>query len=376
LRELNPELVQWCTPPAFKGYKFRVPAGSAPRFRKNYAAIPEAQKKNYIVHTVRRGETLASVAHKYGVSTALVSELNNVSLSKRLSRGRSIVVPVPRGGERYAAAASTSRDDDISTRMAKASAVQEEAVSRMEEKWERRQSASRTLVRSSIHTSRNPKDNVKLAYRVKKGDTIGNIAEWYACRAADIRNWNDISYRSRIVAGTTLAIWVPKSELKRFEKIDDMSFAEKEETLKHAAAIVQQEAAVPAQTNGYIVRDGDTLEEIAADHNVSVKQIQRWNNLRSTRIRVGQELLIHTGQQPASMAAKSTATGSEQTRATNDKRVLTYVVKKGDTLWDIAKAHNVAEAELKAWNDLKRSKIFAGQELVIHTDRLTSTMKE
>ena len=42
-----------------------------------------------------------------------------------------------------------------------------------------------------------------------------------------------------------------------------------------------------------------------------------------------------------------------------------YVVKKGDTLWDIAKAFAVTPSDLKEWNDLARNKIVAGQELVI-----------
>jgi LysM repeat protein len=41
-------------------------------------------------------------------------------------------------------------------------------------------------------------------------------------------------------------------------------------------------------------------------------------------------------------------------------------VKKGDTIWDIAKAHNVEPRDLKSWNDITRNRIFAGQELIIH----------
>jgi membrane-bound lytic murein transglycosylase D len=43
-----------------------------------------------------------------------------------------------------------------------------------------------------------------------------------------------------------------------------------------------------------------------------------------------------------------------------------YKVRKGDTLWDIARAHNVGESELRSWNKLTASRIYAGQELVIY----------
>ena len=48
------------------------------------------------------------------------------------------------------------------------------------------------------------------------------------------------------------------------------------------------------------------------------------------------------------------------------EQVLIYRVKKGDTIWDIARAHNVEPRDLKSWNDISRNRIFAGQELKIH----------
>ncbi len=52
-------------------------------------------------------------------------------------------------------------------------------------------------------------------------------------------------------------------------------------------------------------------------------------------------------------------------RTTGGGKAVVYVVKRGDTLWDIAKAFEVTATDLKEWNDLGRNKIFAGQELVI-----------
>jgi membrane-bound lytic murein transglycosylase D len=51
---------------------------------------------------------------------------------------------------------------------------------------------------------------------------------------------------------------------------------------------------------------------------------------------------------------------------------IVYVVKKGDTLWDIARAHNVSETQLRSWNKLAGKKLRIGQELLIYKDPLAS----
>ncbi len=46
LRELNPELIQWCTPPGLADYELRVPVGAVDKFKERYAAVPDDQKRN------------------------------------------------------------------------------------------------------------------------------------------------------------------------------------------------------------------------------------------------------------------------------------------------------------------------------------------
>ncbi len=54
--------------------------------------------------------------------------------------------------------------------------------------------------------------------------------------------------------------------------------------------------------------------------------------------------------------------------------MILYIVKRGETLWDIARAHNTEPGTLKAYNDITRNKIYAGQELKIPTGK--QTLKE
>ena len=64
LRELNPELIQWCTPPNYRGYKLRIPDGSSDAFSKKYAQIPDDQKRQWAEHKIRRGDTPGGIARK------------------------------------------------------------------------------------------------------------------------------------------------------------------------------------------------------------------------------------------------------------------------------------------------------------------------
>jgi membrane-bound lytic murein transglycosylase D len=353
MKLLNPELVQWCTPPGVKGYEIRIPAGSSKRFTERYARIPDDKKRDWIVHTVHKGETLAMIGKKYGIPASIIQEANHLSSTKRLSVGKNIAIPVPRNSERYAGlVASSSRVDPSLRNRDDYAARHSDGKSRI----------ARALSFARTHPPADTRDKTRLTYSVKKGDTIGHIAEWYGCRAADIRNWNDIAYGRPIRLGVELTIWVDKHEVARFEKIDEMTFAQKQATLP-----VKQESASVDDSGGdaskiYTVKKGETLEKIAQDRGVTIAELKKWNHLRTSRIRAGQELAIHDeghlapDPRPA-QAAKGGSSGD---------RVLIYRVKKGDTIWDIARSHNVEARDLKSWNDITRNKIFAGQELIIH----------
>jgi len=354
MRELNPELVQWCTPPGIKGYRLRVPQGSSAKFAKAYAAIPESQKRDWIVHTIRRGETLSSIAARYGIPIGIIQETNHFATSRRLSVGKTLAIPVPKGATQYAKLVVSSARTDASLRR---------SAYRPRRTNGDRSKVSRALAQATKRTPANVKDKTKLVYTVKKGDTLGHIAEWYGCRATDLRNWNDVAYGRPIRPGDDLEVWLPKSQVARLQNVDAMSFAEKQALVKAPAERLQPDESGADSGSMYLVRKGDSLDKIAGDHHVSIRQIQRWNNLRSSRINAGQELIIHADAQnvklPSKVEAKAPAEPEKEFR---------YIVKKGDTLWSIAQDNNVSIADLKSWNDLKRNKIHVGQMLVIRKD--------
>jgi len=359
MRELNPELLQWCTPPGNSGYVLRIPRGSKGTFGQEYARISDDDKRDWIVHTVRKGETLGSIGARYGIPVGIIQETNHLSSTRKLSVGKPIVIPVPKGSARYAAlVASSARTEPAYTRT-RTSSRRLSGASRLE----------RELQMSRREVA--PPDRTKVLYEVKKGDTIGHIAEWFGVRAASIRNWNDVAYGRYIRPGDELAIYVPKNDAARYAKINTMSFAEKQALVKPAAAPTAQTETedIADGAKRYRVRSGDTLEKIAQAHGVSVSQLKRWNGLTSSRIYPGKTLVI----EPLAKPVKPAATGAAE-KGTKGKGTV-YVVRKGDTLWSIAQAHNVQLADLKAWNDLTHTKIRAGQELVVKKDPAPSTAR-
>ncbi|MGB5875597.1 MAG: LysM peptidoglycan-binding domain-containing protein, partial [Bacteroidota bacterium] len=344
LRDLNPELIQWCTPPGTKEYRLRVPSGSGAGFQEKYAAIPDDQKRDWVLHKIRSGETLSQIGQRYGVPSSIIQETNKISSPKRLRIGKTLVIPVPKGSSRYAVA------DASSTRSGRRPTPDPERV-------------ERALVKAKKSVPADTENREKLIYIVKSGDTLGHIAEWYDCRAADVRNWNYIPYGRPIRVGQEIAVWVPKSRADRYAKVDGLSFAEKQRMVNASRDVVRTMASANPNAISYRIKPNDTLEDIARDHNVSIEQLRFWNNISGSRIYAGKDLIIYPDAQRVKIVSAEEGKGSA---SSTSGRSIVYVVKKGDTLWDIARAHEVQTSDLRAWNNLSRNTIYAGQELVIY----------
>ena len=153
----NPELRQSATPQNGP-YTLRIPKGTANKFTANFNALPEVQRfaPQYIVHKVRRGESLSTISEKYKVSIHDVAAVNKIRNRHKISIGQKLTIPI-RG-------AYTSHDG--------------------------------------------PPGHIKVVYTVRKGDTLGHIAEDYGTRTGKIRRWNNLAYGQYIYPGQKLVLWV------------------------------------------------------------------------------------------------------------------------------------------------------------------------
>ncbi len=342
LRDLNPALLHRCTPPGER-YLLKVPKGTDTElFEQKYAQIPQEKKGYLVTHTVRRGDTMRKVARLYGVSQQSLADANNLRRTAALKRGARLLIPVAKSGGRK------------SSTVAIAKAAQTENTA----------AAAASQSRSERHRrSQGEPDKTRIAYKVKSGDTIGHIAEWFNVRAADIRNWNNLPYGSMIRVGQTLHIWVDKNEATAMTKVASMTPSQKK-------ALSAKRSPAGDEKNGeegflYTVRAGDTLDKIASGYGVTVNQIKRWNNLSSSRIFAGQKLTLYPRvTEVSSHHERKIAEG--KAIAKGDSKKIIYVVRRGDTISQIAEQYSVEESELRKWNSLGSSnRIYAGQELII-----------
>ena len=224
LKQINPELRQFATPPD-QSYALKLPAGKIEAFTAAFNALPENSRfaPQYRQHRVRPGESLSAIASKYRVSMHDIASVNKIRNYNRIREGTKLTIPVP----------STAASGPVASASAQ-----------------------------------KPQETVK--YKVRKGDTLGHIAERYGTSARTIRRWNGLSYGAYIYPGQKLTIPVRSSPT--------IASSSKSDSVKEI----------------YIVRRGDTLSHISNRYRIPIYKIERWNNLsRNSFIHPGQKLAIY-----------------------------------------------------------------------------------
>jgi membrane-bound lytic murein transglycosylase D len=112
-----------------------------------------------------------------------------------------------------------------------------------------------------------------------------------------------------------------------------------------------QSGLIAADRITHRVRPGESLSVIARRYRVSVRDLQRWNNISDPRtLRAGASITVF--HSPA--------------RAAADKGTVQYVVRRGDSLWSIAQKYKVKVNDLQNWNDLGSNTVLQpGQSIKI-----------
>ncbi|MDF2479100.1 MAG: hypothetical protein K0S24_4583 [Sphingobacterium sp.] len=132
-----------------------------------------------------------------------------------------------------------------------------------------------------------------------------------------------------------------------------------------SAAGINEPAAL-LKDGKYKVKVGETFASIAEKFEVTVQDIKSWNSLRGNQIVPGQTLLIKkednfVNAKLAHNAEKSVKKSQQRTSS----RTAYYVVKRGDTLSQIANKNGVSVSRLKRDNDLNGSRIKPGMKLKV-----------
>jgi membrane-bound lytic murein transglycosylase D len=327
VEELNPELLRGVTPPNCRGYKLRIPLGTKELFTENLKENPSKLASGlFVEHKVRKGETLSYLAKKYQVPVSVIVETNGLTNKNFLRIGQRVMIPGGNG--------SSSPEVQSSQR-------------------------------SSLSDSKNKRVTF---YTVKKGEALSLIASKFGTTANEIKKLNGLRNTNHINKGQKLKIPATNA-------VEDGVFVEHE------------------------VKKGETLSYLAGKYGVSVSAIMEANDLTDRHmLKTGEYLLIpanltltdvrkktaekkitlYTSKKVDTLSLENLnlakkgqklsipVTDPEINLRGSEGRWIVYIVKKGDTLWDIARKFGVLLETLIRWNDVEvPSRIKVGDAIKI-----------
>lgn len=93
IRELNPELRRWSTPPNMTEYKVRIPAGTKDFFMDNYTAMPEDDLFSVEKYVVKKGDTIKKIVKKTSTPMQAMLSMNSLSGIESLKPGEVVLLP-------------------------------------------------------------------------------------------------------------------------------------------------------------------------------------------------------------------------------------------------------------------------------------------
>lgn len=269
------------------------------------------------LYRVQRGDNLGSIAAKYNVTVAQLKQWNKLK-GTGIVPGKSLRVEGP-----------VYEKEDLITK--KVAHLQHAVVSNTGNKNNKENTSA--------------EDNSEPTHLVQKGDNLGNIAKKYNVTVAELQNWNGLN-NENVQLGAVLKV---AKELP--------------ETAKHDVA-----QAVERRDVEYVVQKGDNLASVAAKFGTAVSDLKQWNKLKDNTIVAGKNLIV-AKDEVALISDKATVSSfkSKSSKAASKKSNSDYYVKKGDSLFSIAKKYpGVTASDLKKWNGISGEDLKPGMKLKIN----------
>jgi membrane-bound lytic murein transglycosylase D len=170
-RAINPKLRRWALPPSPAKHTVHVPRKRGKKFLAKLDKIPEDKRITHLRHTVKKGETLATIGRKHRVSSKAIQRVNKIKNPNRIKVGTNLVIP-KKGGPSDKALADTHGSS----------------------KKKRKRSSTRTKKsRPSAHT-------------VRPGETLSGIANKYKVKTTELKSWNGLKSSNTIRVGQKLSL--------------------------------------------------------------------------------------------------------------------------------------------------------------------------
>jgi len=265
----------------------------------------EAGGGDFVLHKIRPGETVSELSRHYGVPVHLIAAWNDLNDISKIRAGHQLVFYVH--GKESIGAAGSSVSGPAKKRTPEP--TQEIAGN----------AAAAQKLEGKPAAARDDQQNEAPGryYTVMEGDSLWKIARKFDLDTKELQRLNGLKTNA-IYPGDRILVAASQSTEAEFY---------------------------------YHVRNGDSLWTIAQKYNISPAEIKRWNNIRGSLIHPGNQLLIKLADAEEPMGDTF------------------YQVRSGDSLWTIAKRHNISPEEIKRWNNLQDNTIYPGNRLLLKLAR-------
>lgn len=264
-------------------------------------------------HTVKKGESLGLIARKYGVTVEQLKRMNNLK-SNNIPVGKKLRVETQTAVATAPTSPPKPQPKPQNTPVASdSSKVSNPAVATAESK--------------QTHT-------------VTKGETLLQLAQRYQVSVNDIKTWNNLQ-DSNIKIGAQLIV-NQATEIAQ-ETVDTPS------------------VEIPKKRIQHVIQRGETLNSIAQKYQVTTEDLKSWNDLTSTQIVAGKNLVVLTNDHESIAEVQR----KQQAVKNQDNQPQYYMVKKGDSLFSISQKQGVTVSDLKRWNNMSDNNIRPGMKLKV-----------
>ena len=326
------------------------------------------------VHRVAKGETLSTIASRYGVTTKQLVALNDLAGGKHLQAGQKLVIRKPK----------TAPAEEAVPAGAVASAAEAPAASAEGEPVDVREAApvAETAVQVAPTKKAARVDEPAAPakqHKVGKGDTIGAIAAKYGIPTKELMAMNNITNPKAIRPGQQLVVQKGKAKAAKSpargadatQKVAAIPSPQAVPAPKLPAPQVQVASAEPVVAGEtapmpVTASPSESLSDQLVPLSPQTTAIDlRERDVQGTKAAAQQVAAVKAPAvpKPAPATAVPPKPAAEKASSTS------YKVKNGDTLWDIARRHKVSIAQIQKWNNLADpSAVKPGTTLTIHKE--------
>ena len=147
---------------------------------------------------------------------------------------------------------------------------------------------------------------------------------------------------------------------------DKSVLVQKDSLTESSKSVLKESATGNTETDYHIVKENETLLDIANRYKTTLTALKDANNLETTLVDKGQKLRVknfETQSENDNSMHVITVDSSSTVITSSDRKTDIHIVKKDETLFSLAKRYNLTVEELKRKNGLSSSLIKVGQEL-------------